>query len=192
MIRIGIVIGSTRPGRHGDQVAAWVHDLAKQHAGSAAEFEVVDLADYALPLLDEPVPAAQAPGRQPHTRRWAERIGSYDAYVVVTPEYNASPPASLTNAVDFLLHEWGGKPVAYVGYGVFGAVMAVQKLRAQAGVLRMADIGPQVALSLHEDFVGFTDFVPRERHTAEVHRLVDELVAWARALRPLRTAPATP
>ncbi|WP_078865769.1 NADPH-dependent FMN reductase [Streptomyces sp. NRRL S-1448] len=118
-------------------------------------------------------------------------MGSYDAYVVVTPEYNTAPPAALTNAIDYLYAEWGGKPVAYVGYGVFGVVMAVQKLRAQAGVLRMADIGPQVALSLREDFVDFADFRPRPVHTAELHRLVDELLAWARALAPLRTVPQT-
>ncbi|MER5382944.1 NAD(P)H-dependent oxidoreductase [Streptomyces sp. NPDC002688] len=188
MPRIGIIIGSTRPGRHGDRVASWVRDLAAEHAGGAAEFELVDLKDYALPLLDEPVPAAMAPGRQPHTRRWAERIGPLDAFIVVTPEYNTAPPASLTNAIDYLYEEWGGKPVGYVGYGIFGAVMAVQKLRAQAGPLRMADIGPQVALSLREDFVAFTDFRPQDLHVAQVQELVDELLAWAQALGPLRTA----
>ncbi|MCX4993273.1 NADPH-dependent FMN reductase [Streptomyces sp. NBC_00568] len=187
MTRIGIIIGSTRPGRHGDRVASWVRDLAAEHAGGAAEFELVDLKDYALPLLDEPVPAAMAPGRQPHTRRWAERIGPLDAFIVVTPEYNTAPPAALTNAIDYLYEEWGGKPVGYVGYGIFGAVMAVQKLRAQAGPLRMADIGPQVALSLREDFVAFTDFRPQDLHVAQVQELVDELLAWAKALGPLRT-----
>ncbi|MGV4988770.1 NADPH-dependent FMN reductase [Streptomyces sp. NRAIS4] len=192
MIRIGIIIGSTRPGRKGERVAQWVHDLATEHAGSAADFELVDLKEHALPLLDEAVPARMAAGTRPHTRRWAERIGSYDAFVVVTPEYNTAPPASLTNAIDYLHAEWGGKPVGYVGYGVFGAVMAVQKLRAQAGVLRMADIGPQVALSLREDFVDFADFRPQEVRAAEVHGLVDELLTWAQALAPLRaTTPAT-
>ncbi|MFI9815432.1 NADPH-dependent FMN reductase [Saccharothrix variisporea] len=187
MINVGVIIGSTRPGRNGEQVARWVRDLAADHAGGAARFRLVDLADHRLPLLDEPVPAAASPGRQPHTVRWAEQIGSCDAFVVVTPEYNTAPPSSLTNAIDYLHREWGGKPVAYVGYGVYGAVMAVQKLRAQAGVLRMADIGPQVALTLREDFVDMVDFRPRELHVAAVHRMVDELLAWARALTPLRT-----
>jgi NAD(P)H-dependent FMN reductase len=188
MTRIGVIIGSTRPGRLGDRVARWVRDLAAQHAGSAADFELVDVKDFGLPLLDEPVPARTAPGARPHTRRWAERIGSCDAFVVVTPEYNTAPPAALTNAIDYLYEEWGGKPVGYVGYGVYGAVMAVQKLRAQAGPLRMADIGPQVALSLHEDFVAFTEFRPRDARAAEVRALVDELLAWAGALGPLRVA----
>ncbi|MFE8947883.1 NADPH-dependent FMN reductase [Streptomyces sp. NPDC007856] len=190
MIRTGIIIGSTRPGRKGDRVAEWVRDLAAEHAGDAADFDLVDLKEHALPLLDEAVPALMAPGERPHTRRWAERIGSYDAFIVVTPEYNAAPPASLTNAIDYLYAEWGGKPVAYVGYGICGAVMAVQKLRAQAGVLRMADIGPQVALSLREDFVNLTDFRPQELHVPEVHALVDELLTWAQALAPLRAEPA--
>ncbi|MFE1886462.1 NADPH-dependent FMN reductase [Streptomyces diastatochromogenes] len=188
MTRIGVIIGSTRPGRNGEQVARWVRDVAAEHVGDAADFELVDLKDHALPLLDEAVPARMAPGRHPHTRRWAERIGACDAYIVVTPEYNTAPPAALTNAIDYLYEEWGGKPVGYVGYGVFGAVMAVQKLRAQAGPLRMADIGPQVALSLREDFVDFADFKPQEPHGAEVRGLVDELLAWARALAPLRAA----
>ncbi|RPE43654.1 NAD(P)H-dependent FMN reductase [Streptomyces sp. Ag109_O5-1] len=184
--KTGIIIGSTRPGRNGEKVARWVRDLAAEHAAGRADFGLVDLKDFALPLLDEPVPALRTPGGRPHTRRFAERIGACDAFIVVTPEYNTAPPASLTNAIDYLYEEWGGKPVGYVGYGVFGAVMAVQKLRAQAGVLRMADIGPQVALSLREDFVAFTDFRPRESQAAEVHGLVDELLAWARALGPLR------
>ncbi|MBW8484336.1 NADPH-dependent FMN reductase [Actinomadura parmotrematis] len=187
MPRIGIVIGSTRPGRNGEQVARWVHDTATDHASGATTFELIDLADHALPLLDEPVPAAQAPGGHPHTRRWAERIGACDAYIFVTPEYNTAPPSSLTNAIDYLHGEWAYKPVAYVGYGIYGAVMAVQKLRAQAGVLRMADIAPQVALTLTEDFTNYTDFRPRPHHTPQLHALLDELLTWTQALAPLRT-----
>jgi NAD(P)H-dependent FMN reductase len=190
MTRVGVIIGSTRPGRKGDHVARWVRDLAVRHSGDAADFEIVDLQDYALPLLDEAVPAMRAPGQQPHSRRWSERIGSYDAYVFVTPEYNASPPGSLTNAINFLFQEWAGKPVAYVGYGIHGAVIAVQTLRAQAGQLRMADIGPQVRLTLREDFVDFTHFKPQEPQAASLRELVDELLAWAQALRPLRTVSA--
>lgn len=190
MTTIGIVIGSTRPGRIGPAVAAWVHDLAVEHAGQQAKFEVIDVQDHALPLLDEPFPAMRAAGGHPHTRRWSERIDACDAYVFVTPEYNASPPASLTNAIDYLYAEWNSKPAAYVGYGVFGAVMAVQKLRAQAGVLRMADIGPQLALTLNDDFVAFTEFRPQETQVARLHGLVDELLAWSRALAVLRTTAA--
>ncbi|MDI2124690.1 NADPH-dependent FMN reductase [Yinghuangia seranimata] len=189
MTKIGVIIGSTRPGRAGDQVARWVRGRAAEHAGDAAEFELIDLLDHALPLLDEPVPPARTPGENPHTVRWAERIGACDAFIIVTPEYNTAPPASLTNAIDYLHREWGGKPVAYVGYGRYGALMAVQKLRAQAGALRMADIGPQLVLSLIDDFVDLTDFQPQATRTAELHRLLDELLAWSRALGTLRAVP---
>ncbi|NGN69516.1 NAD(P)H-dependent oxidoreductase [Streptomyces sp. A7024] len=188
--KVGIIIGSTRPGRNGEQVATWVRDVAAAHAGDAAEFEILDLLDFQLPLLDEPIPAVGAPGSNPHTLRWAERVGACDAFVFITPEYNAGPPAALQNAIDYLYREWTGKAVAYVGYGVYGAVTAVQELRAQAGRLRMADIGPQVALSLREDFADMTVFKPQELHVPEVHELVDELLAWSRALSPLRTEAA--
>jgi NAD(P)H-dependent FMN reductase len=83
-------------------VAAWVQELATRHAGDKAVFEVLDLKELELPLLDEPIPAVVAPGSNPHTIRWAERAGSYDAYIFVTPEYNGGAPASLQNAIDYL------------------------------------------------------------------------------------------
>jgi NAD(P)H-dependent FMN reductase len=189
MTRIGIIIGSTRPGRNGEQVAAWLQELATRHAGDKGVFDLLDLKEFQLPLLDEPVPALFAPGSNPHTIRWAQRAASCDAYIFVTPEYNAGAPASLHNAIDYLYQEWTYKAVAYVGYGIFGAVTAIQELRAQAGRLQMADIGPQVTLSLREDFVDNTQFKPQELYTDEVHQLVDELLAWSTALAPLRTAP---
>lgn len=188
MTRIGIIVGSVRPHRNGGQVAAWVQELATRYAGDTVEFDILDLKEFALPLLDEAIPAAAAPGANPHTIRWAQRAGSCDGYIVVTPEYNTGVPASLKNAIDYLHREWAGKAVGYVGYGIFGAVTAVRELRAQAGVLRMADIGPQVALTLREDFVDNTEFKPRMLHTEALHRLIDELLAWNTALAPLRHA----
>ena len=164
VIRIGIIVGSTRPGRNGGQVAAWVQELATRHAADKATFDVLDLTEFELPRRNEPVPALVAPGSNPHTIRWAQRAGSYDAYIFVTPEYNGGAPAALQNAIDYLSREWTRKAVAYVGYGIFGAVTAVQELRAQAGRLQMADIGPQVALSLREDFAGSTEFKPQQLH----------------------------
>jgi NAD(P)H-dependent FMN reductase len=189
--RIGIIVASTRPVRNGEQVAAWVHEVATQQAGGRAEFDVLDLKEFGLPLLDEPVPALVRPGRNPHTVRWSERAGACDGFVVVTCEYNGGAPASLRNAIDYLYREWSGKAVAYVGYGIFGAVAAVNELRAQAGGLRMADIQEQLVLSLREDFVDNTRFRPRAHQEGELARLLDELLAWSAALAPLRgTAPA--
>jgi NAD(P)H-dependent FMN reductase len=186
MIKIGIIVGSTRPGRNGGQVAAWVHDLATRHAGDKAVFDVLDLKEFALPMLDEPIPALVAPGSNPHTVRWAQEAGSCDGYIFVTPEYNGGAPASLQNAIDYLYREWRGKAVAYVGYGIFGAVSAVKELRAQAGGLQMADIGPQLILPLRDDFVNNKQFKPQDHRTGELHTLIDELLAWNVALAPLR------
>src|SRR5256885_2263628 len=82
MIRIGIVLGSTRPGRRGDQVARWVHERAARRGD--AEFEVVDLRDHPLPHLAD---APMAPGgyRHEHTRAWAAAVAAFDGFVIVTP-----------------------------------------------------------------------------------------------------------
>ena len=87
-VRIGIIIGSTRPGRNGEQVAKWVFDQAVQR--DDAHFELVDLLDYALPHLDEAIPASRGQYENAHTRAWADKIASFDGFVFVTPEYNHS------------------------------------------------------------------------------------------------------
>jgi NADPH-dependent FMN reductase len=103
MTRIAIIIGSTRPGRKADAVARWLYDLASQR--DDATFDLVDLADYHLPHLDEPTPAAHGPHySHPHTRAWAATIASFDAYVFVTPEYNHSTSGALKNAIVVELH----------------------------------------------------------------------------------------
>src|SRR5579859_4077631 len=98
MISVAIIVGSTRPGRKADRVAHWVHSIAKRR--SDAEYEVVDIADYDLPLLDEPVPPAMGQYSRPHTKAWARKVASADAFVFVTPEYNHGIPAALKNAID--------------------------------------------------------------------------------------------
>ena len=127
MLKIGIIVGSTRPGRKAGVVAKWVHDILKSRKD--AEFEVVDIEDYKLPLLDEPVPPIMHQYGQPHTKRWSEKIASLDAYVFVTPEYNHATSAALKNAIDFLYHEWNNKAAGFVGYGGAGGVRAVENLR---------------------------------------------------------------
>src|SRR6202030_4777921 len=113
MLKIAIIIGSTRPGRNGQAVAKWVYEIARKR--SDAEFELVDIKDFNLPLLDEPVPAAMGQYSQPHTNAWAAKIEQFDAFVFVTPEYNHGPSAALKNAIDFLHREWNNKAVGFVG-----------------------------------------------------------------------------
>jgi NAD(P)H-dependent FMN reductase len=183
---VGIVVGSTRPGRKADTVARWVHDLASRRAD--ANFEVVDIADHALPHLDEPVPPLMGQYTQQHTRAWAARVAALDAYVFVTPEYNHSTSGALKNAIDFLYAEWNDKAAAFVSYGVDGGVRATEHLRLVLGELKVADVRCSVALSLQDDFADYTDFTPRAEHEAAVATMLDELLAWGSALRGLREA----
>jgi NAD(P)H-dependent FMN reductase len=188
MTKIGIILGSTRPGRNGEAVAQWVLDVASKRTD--AEFELVDLLDYNLPHLDEAAPPAMGQYAKPHTIEWANKIGSFDGFVIVTPEYNHSTSGALKNAIDFLFAEWNNKAVGFVSYGAQGGTRAVEHLRLIAGELMMADVRAQLALSLITDFENFSVFLPNERHEQQLSAVLDQTVAWSAALAHLRT-PAT-
>ncbi len=99
MLKIGIIVGSTRPGRKAPAVAEWVYDTLKGRKD--ADFEIVDIEDCKLPLLDEPAPPRMHQYSKPHTKAWSEKIASLDAYIFVTPEYNHATSAALKNAIDY-------------------------------------------------------------------------------------------
>src|SRR3990172_8433999 len=107
MIKLAIVIGSTRPGRKAEAVARWVYQIAQKRKD--VQFEVVDIQAFNLPLLDEPVPPSMGQYSQAHTKAWAAKIGSFDGYVFVTPEYNHGTSGALKNAIDYLYREWNNK-----------------------------------------------------------------------------------
>jgi NAD(P)H-dependent FMN reductase len=188
--RIGIILGSTRPNRNGEQVAKWVYDIASRR--SDAEYELVDLRDYPLPHLDEPLPPSMGQYQNEHTKAWADKIASFDGFVIVTPEYNHSTSGVLKNAIDYLYAEWNNKAVGFVSYGGVGGARAAEHLRLVAGELQMADVRQQVALSLLTEFENFSVFKPSDYNLAALDTLVDQVVAWSNALAPLRqpTAPA--
>src|SRR5438477_10809878 len=158
MIKTAIVVGSTRPGRKAEAVARWVYDIAKKR--NDAEFEVVDIKDFNLPLLDEATPPSTGKYSQPHTKAWAAKIASFDAFVFVTPEYNHGTSGALKNALDYLYREWNNKAAGFVSYGSAGGVRAVEHLRLVLAELMMATVRAQVQLSLFTDFEGFTKFKP--------------------------------
>ena len=184
MLRIAAVVGSTRPGRKAGAVARWVHESSRSREDAVVE--VVDLADYALPLLDEPVPPMAADYRQPHTRAWADTVASYDAFVFVTPEYNHAPSAALKNALDFLYAEWNDKAAGIVSYGVDGGIRAAEQLRLVLAELRIATVRNQVALSFDTDFRDWTELAPRDTTHTALAAMLDEVVAWGTALRTVR------
>ncbi|MGR6918721.1 NADPH-dependent FMN reductase [[Actinomadura] parvosata] len=185
MITIAVVLASTRPGRRGQAVAEWVMKHAAQR--DDARFELLDLAGFHLPDLDEPVPPAAGRYTHDHTRTWARTVAGYDGFLFVTPEYNHSAPGKLKNALDRVHAEWHDKAAGFVSYGIDGGVRAVEALRPVLGALRVADVSAQVALSMHHDFTGFTDFTPGEHQAAQLATTLDQLVAWSTALATLRT-----
>lgn len=184
MIRIAVILGSTRPGRNGEAVARWVQELVKTR--SDAEFELVDIADYKLPLLDEPVPPSQGQYSKPHTRAWAGKIATFDGFIFVTPEYNHGTSGALKNALDFIYKEWNNKAAGFVAYGSAGGTRAVEQLRLIMAELQIADVRNQVALSLFTDFENFTTFKPGAHHEGSVKALLDQVIAWGGAMKRLR------
>src|SRR3954471_24181850 len=185
MTRIGIILGSTRPGRNGEAVARWVLDVASKRTD--AEFELVDLLDYKLPHLDEALPPSLGQYSQPHTREWADKIASFDGFIMVTPEYNHSTSGVLKNAIDYLYAEWNNKAVGFVSYGGLGGARAVEHLRLVAGELQLADVRQQVAISLVTEFENFSVFKPNDYLNSSLATQLDQVIAWSNALAPLRT-----
>jgi NAD(P)H-dependent FMN reductase len=188
MIRIGIIIGSTRPGRNGEAVARWVHAIAQRR--NDADYELVDLQSFNLPLLDEPVPPSMGKYSKDHTKKWAEKINSFDAFVFVTPEYNHGTSGALKNAIDFLYKEWNNKAAAFVSYGSADGARAVESLRLVMGELMVADVRAQVMLSLFTDFENFSTFKPAALQEPALKAMLDQLVPWAEAMKQVRAKKA--
>lgn len=185
-LKIGIILGSTRPGRNGEQVAKWVLEQAQQRTD--ATFELVDLLDYNLPHLDEAVPASMGQYANAHTKAWGAKIDSLDGFVFVTPEYNHSTSGALKNAIDFIYREWNNKAAGIVSYGSAGGLRAAEHLRLILGELQIADVRAQLALSLATDFEAYSTFVPTAHHAAGMTGVLDQLVSWSAALQSVREA----
>src|SRR5204863_6133130 len=149
-------------------------EIAKKR--SDASFEVVDIADFKLPLLDEPMPPSMGQYSHPHTKAWAAKIAGFDAFVFVTPEYNHSTSGALKNAIDFLFREWNDKAAGFVGYGGGGGTRAVENLRLVMGEIKIAPVRAQVALSLYADFESFSTFKPRPEQERAVNAMLDDLI----------------
>ena len=184
MTRIGIILGSTRPGRNGEAVAKWVLEIAQRRTD--AEFELIDLADYPLPHLDEPGSAAWGTYQNEHTKQWSAAIDGFDGFVFVTPEYNHSTSGVLKNALDYLYTEWNNKAAAFVSYGGVGGARAVEHLRLIASELQLATVRAQVAISIITEFENYSTFKPGDHLEPQVGIMLDQLVAWSKALEPLR------
>lgn len=191
-MKIAIIIGSTRPGRKGEAVAQWVLEQTAKRADVSAgdtTFEIVDVAAANLPLLDEPMPAITGKYSKDHTKAWSQKIAPFDAFVFVIPEYNHGLSAALKNAIDFLYAEWVNKAMGIVSYGAIGGARAAEQLRMVVAQLQLADVQAQVTLSLSTDFEGNTP-KPAPSQEKALTTMIDQVIAWAGALKTLRQKPA--
>jgi NAD(P)H-dependent FMN reductase len=184
MLKIAIILGSTRPGRNGEAVARWVNEIAQKR--SDAQYELVDIADFNLPLLDEPYPPSMGQYTKDHTKVWSAKIASFDGFVFVTPEYNHATSGALKNAIDFLAGEWNNKAAGFVGYGGNGGSRAIENLRLILSELQIAHVKSQVMLSLITDFENYSVFKPGAHQEPAVTAMLDQLIAWSGAMKSLR------
>jgi NAD(P)H-dependent FMN reductase len=181
-----VIIGSTRPGRAGLPIGEWFVEQARKHG--AFDVEVADLAEIALPLLDEPNHPRLRRYVHQHTKDWSARVDRADAVVVVTPEYNYGYPASVKNALDYLHQEWQYKPVGFVSYGgVAAGTRAVQQLKQVVTTLKMVPVTESVNIPVHSSLMDEDGrFEGTEATEQAAAAMLDELARVEAALRPLR------
>lgn len=186
MNKIAIVTGSTRPSRVNLGVAQWLLERANERAD--AHYEIVDIADFNLPLLDEPFPAAYQNYQNEHTKRWAAKIAEFDGYIFVTGEYNHSVQPALANALSYVNAELNNKAAGLVGYGSALGARAIEHLRAILSELQVAHVQKTGLFSLFADFENFASFAPTEQSAASVQPMFDQLTTWTDALNTVRQA----
>jgi len=197
IIKIKVIVGTTRQRRFGDKPAHWIAEEARAQAG--VEVELLDLRDYPLPFFDEPASPMWSNGQYSNeaVQRWADRIADGDAFIMVTPEYNHGYPAVLKNAIDYIYPEWVNKPVGFVSYGNAGGARAIEQLRQVVVELKMLPIRAAIHIPgvvymavMHESVPANPDlFRPlKEGRVNHVERFFDELLWSARALKQARLA----
>ncbi len=185
-MKLQTIVCSTRPGRIGPQIGKWFNEFALQQSGFTAE--LVDIADYHLPVYDEPNHPRQQDYQHEHTRKWSEKIDQGDAYVFVLPEYNFCPPPAFFNALNFIYNEWNYKPCGFVSYGgVSGGLRSAQLAKQLVTALKMMPIPEGVLVQMPwnklDDDSHFKAEAPHESSATD---MLKELHRWAAALKAMR------
>ncbi len=185
MLKIGIVIGSTRDGRVSTGVAEWVKTFAE--GNTEAEFELVDIKDYSFEEFNMLPPGMlNKEYSNENITKWSNKIDELDGFIFVTPEYNKNISPSLKNAIDHLGPEWANKAAGSVSYGStlgVGATLALRQTLANLGVAIVPAFG---ALSLFTDFENMSTFKPGDHHNESIQATIDGVVQWAKAMKTIR------
>ena len=174
MLKIGIIIGSTRNARVSPQVASWVD--AHESKFDELETEIIDIKSYDLPFV----------GTAETNPQFGEKIASLDGFIFIVAEYNHSITGSLKNALDTLRPEWANKVAGIVSYGSLGGARATEHLRGILGELQIADVRSHVALSMFNDFEGWKTFKPQDIHLNNLNAQFEQIVRWGNALKSTR------
>ena len=193
MLKIGLIVGSTRPNRFADVPARWLEAGAAQRRD--IQIETLDLREAHLPLFDEPAPPGYTGGvySRPEAEAWRKRIGELDGFIATVAEYNHGPTAVVKNAFDSAYLEWQRKPIAFVGYGGVGGARAIEQLRGIVVELQMAPLKHEVNIGM-EPFLGVVQqgkslddypFLVQSRQA-----LFDNLAWWGHALKDARVEQA--
>ena len=183
--KLHIVICSTRPGRVGPTVARWFHEVALQH--DQFDVDLVDLAEFNLPLFDESKHPRLQQYQHEHTKRWAASVDAADAFVFVTPEYNHGPPPSLLNALNYVYLEWNYKPAGFVSYGgISGGMRAAQIEKLTLTTLKVVPITESVVVPMVSQHLEGGAFKPSNIQSDAAVAMLNELARWAECLKPMR------
>ncbi len=186
MLKLKVIIVSTRPGRVGLPVGNWFAEYTREHGGF--EVELVDLKDVNLPLLDEPKHPLLQEYEHEHTKRWSKIVAPADAFVFVTPEYDYFVPGALVNAIDFLSREWSYKPAGFVGYGgLSGGLRSIQAAKPLMTSVKIMPLPESVSIQFVQNNLSEQNiFQPDRKHEDMARIMLNELDKWATALQPLR------
>jgi NAD(P)H-dependent FMN reductase len=193
MLKIKVILGSTRQQRFGEQPAQWIADKAK---AKGLDVEILDLRDYPLPFFEEamsPTMAATKEGAYPYpvSAKWTAKIGEADGFIMIAAEYNHGYTAVLKNAIDYVSREWNKKPVAFVGYGSVGGARAIEQLREVAVELQMAPIRAAVHMTNFWNLLDEKGQIKTESFETSGDAMIDQLIWWADALKEARSKDAT-
>ncbi len=191
MLRIALIVGSTRPNRFADHPARWIVKGAAERTDFT--LDVLDLRDHPLPFFEEPTPPSRAKGvfSNPRAEAWRQKLGAYDGFIATVAEYNHGPTAVLKNALDSAFLEWVRKPIGFVGYSGTGGVRPVEQLRLVAVELQMAPIraavhiGSEPLMGVLTQGKSLDDYEALGRSRTA---LFNDLAWWAQALKAAREA----
>ena len=185
-MKLHTIIVSTRPGRVGPTIGKWFNDFAGTHG--KFEAALIDLAEFNLPLFDEPRHPRLRDYQHEHTKKWSASVHAADAFAFVTPEYNYNPPPSFVNSLNYVVHEWAYKPCGFVSYGgVSGGLRAAQTAKLLIKSLKMMPSPEGVPIPMFSQMIAEDKvFKPNDLVTASAKTMLEELARWASALKPLR------